>query len=79
MQARSQFLISLAGLAAVLLIGEHASVALARSSLQTDCAAITATVPAAYWFYHALVLSHPAMVDPGDAQPLYPDRKALRT
>jgi hypothetical protein len=79
MQTQSQLLVSLAGLAAVLLIGEPAAVAPAPSSPPTDCAAITATVPADYWFYHALAASHPSLFDPGAGSPSCPARKVTRT
>jgi len=79
MRTQSQLLVSLAGLAAVLLIGEPAAVARTPSSPRTDCAAVTATVPADYWFYHALAASHPSLFDPGAGSAPCPARTVIRT
>jgi len=79
MRPPSQLLVSLAGLAAMLLIGEPAAVARTPSSPRTDCSAATATVPADYWFYHALAASHPAPFDPATGSPSCPAREVTRT
>jgi len=79
MRPPSQLLVSLAGLAAVLLIGEPAAVARSPSSPQSDCAAATATVPADYWFYHALAASHPSLFDPRTGSSPCLARKVTRT
>jgi hypothetical protein len=79
MRTQAQLLVSLAGLAAVLLIGALAAVARTPSSPRTDCAVVTATVPADYWYYHALAASHPSLFDPGTGSAPCPARKVTRT
>ncbi|MFO7543536.1 MAG: hypothetical protein R6W97_12130 [Thiobacillus sp.] len=84
MRPRSQLLVSLAGLAAVLLISESAtsqSVPDARipPSQQIACTASTPNVPAEYWFYHALAASHPSLLDPRSDSAPCPARKVIRT
>jgi len=79
MRPTSQLLVSLAGLAAVLLIGVPATVASPPSSPQTDCCIATATEPAEYWVYHELVASHPSLFDPRSGSATCPAHKVTRT
>jgi len=84
MRPTSQLLVSLAGLAAVLLISESATsepapVAHTPPSPQTACTAPAANVPAEYWFYHALAASRPPLPDPRTGSTPCPDHKVIRT
>jgi hypothetical protein len=74
-----QLLVSVTGLAAVLLIGGREADADPEPSQRTDCAVSTTTVPSEYWFYHALATSNPALFDPSTGSAPCLARKVTRT
>jgi len=84
MQLPTQLLVSLVGLAAVLLISESATsesapIASTTPSPQTTCTASAENVPAEYWFYHALAASHSPLLDPRSCSTTCPAHKVTRT
>ena len=84
MQLPTQLLVSLVGLAAVLLISESAtseSTPVAHTSPlpQTACTVSAENVPAEYWFYYALAASHSPLLDPRSGSTTCPAHKVTRT
>ncbi|NDP48146.1 MAG: hypothetical protein GZ085_07085 [Sulfuriferula multivorans] len=79
MRKTSQLLVSLAGLAVVVLIGNPATVARTPASPQTGCTIATATEPAEYWFFYTLDASNPSLVDPRSRAATCPACKVTRT
>ena len=65
-------------MAVVLLTCQPAAAERPAAAKAAACISPTATVPEAYWFYHALV-SHPGLYEPRTRSTPCPARKAIRT
>jgi len=82
MKTLSTPLIALAGLTGTLLMGWQTPDAVARAQPAAACTA-TASVPAEYLFYHALVAPHAALTPPASGKrslhAFCPSKKVIRT